>query len=102
MNTENTKAYVTEIAEVMNEKYGWTKRDAKDAATTVFEAIKEILMDGKSVGIKGFGSFDLTEAEAREFRNPATGEIISKPVRIIPKFKISATLKKDIMDTLNG
>ncbi len=101
MNAEINRGNVAEIADVMNEKYGWTKKDGKDAVVTVCAAIREMLMNGTEVGIKGFGTFTLNKAEARTYHNPASGEAIEKPERIIPKFKISNTLKKEIMDSLN-
>lgn len=54
----------------------------------------ETLKKGDSVQLAGFGAFKPVHKEAREGRNPSTGETIKIPARVAPKFKASKTLKE--------
>lgn len=61
--------------------------------TTVIEALK----DGKGIEIRGFGSYRVKEKNARQARNPKTGEQVFVPAHFVPTFKFSKDFK-DIVD----
>jgi DNA-binding protein HU-beta len=72
---------------------GITKKDANLVIGTVLEGIKSgLLADGK-VTLVGFGTFSVVQRAARQARNPKTGEAISVPAKMVPKFKPSKNLK---------
>jgi DNA-binding protein HU-beta len=48
---------------------------------------------GTIVALKDFGKFELKNRPARKGRNPATGETIDVPAKIVPKFTFAAALK---------
>ena len=48
---------------------------------------------GTVVALKDFGKFELKNRPARKGRNPATGETIDVPAKIVPKFTFAAALK---------
>ena len=52
-----------------------------------------MLASGDKIALTGFGSFEVTEREAREGRNPATGATIQIPASKAPKFKPGKALK---------
>ena len=56
MNTTLTKA---ELADLMFEKVGLNKREAKDMVESFFEEIRLALENGDSVKLSGFGNFQL-------------------------------------------
>lgn len=61
----------------------------------VFEAIAGAVKGRNKVAIAGFGTFEAKTRNAREGRNPATGETIQIPEKTVASFK-PATALKDI------
>jgi len=58
--------------------------------TTVIEALKE----GKGIEIRGFGSYKVKKKNARQARNPKTGEQVYVPAHFVPTFKFSKDFKE--------
>jgi DNA-binding protein HU-beta len=58
--------------------------------TTVIEALKE----GKGIEIRGFGSYKVKRKNARQARNPKTGEQVFVPAHFVPTFKFSKDFKE--------
>lgn len=55
--------------------------------------ISEEFQNGTVVALKDFGKFELKKRDARKGRNPATGETIDIPAKVVPKFTFAAALK---------
>ena len=70
-----------------------TKKDAERLVEIVFESIIESLNQGEKIELRGFGSFRIRKRNARQGRNPKTGENVSVPAKRIPYFKPSKELK---------
>jgi DNA-binding protein HU-beta len=85
------------IAKIAAEAY-ITQLAAGRALDALLCAIEETLVSGESMSLKGFGTFSVREREAREGRNPRTGEKMTVDARRIAKFKPSAML----VDRING
>jgi DNA-binding protein HU-beta len=66
---------------------GLEKKEAGAALDAVIGAIKDSLSDGQSVGLIGFGTFEVRTRAAREGRNPQTGDTIQIGEKKIPAFK---------------
>lgn len=79
---------VNEVAEV-----GITKKQAADAVNAIFDTIKDALAKGEKVSLVGFGSFSVKKREAREGRNPRTGEPLKIAAKTVPIFKAGKALK---------
>lgn len=58
--------------------------------TSVIEALKE----GKGIEIRGFGSYKVKKKNARQARNPKTGEQVFVPAHFVPTFKFSKDFKE--------
>lgn len=69
------------------ESAGLTQAQAKSAVNTVLESISESLQDGDKVTLVGFGTFSVSKRDARQGRNPATGDTITIPAKSSVKFK---------------
>jgi DNA-binding protein HU-beta len=82
------------IAKVAGQIEGATKKDITVVVDTLFETIKESIVDGEKVTISGFGTFDIAERAARDARNPRTGELLHVEAHKAPKFKPSQMFKK--------
>ena len=52
------------------------KREAELIVNSIFDSIGQALIDGDRVEIRGFGSFTVRERDAREARNPKSGDIV--------------------------
>ena|SRR5882757_10279650 len=82
-----------ELAELLFEKVGLNKREAKDMVDTFFEEIRHALQEGDSVKLSGFGNFQLRDKPQRPGRNPKTGEAIPITARRVVTFHASQKLK---------
>ena len=56
-----------------------SKKDTEIVVNTIFDAMTEALRQGERIEIRGFGSFQVKVREAREGRNPKTGEEVQIP-----------------------
>ena len=71
---------------------GCTSRVEK-ALKAFTDVIAAELVKGEKVQLVGFGTFEVSEREAREGRNPLTGEKITIAASKNPKFKAGKALK---------
>ncbi len=76
----------TELINQMAENSNLTKADAGKALDATLNTIMDVVKSGDKVTIVGFGTFMASERNAREGRNPRTGETISIPAAKVPKF----------------
>ncbi len=51
-----------------------SKRDTEVVVNTIFDAMVDALKRGDRIEIRGFGSFQVKLRDARDGRNPKTGE----------------------------
>lgn len=77
---------------------GLTKAEAAKAVEAVFLSVKSSLQTGRSVRIRNFGAFEVTEREGRTGVNPANGERMFIPPRTGLTFKPSRRLKTVVVD----
>ena len=82
-----------DLANLLFEKVGLNKREAKDMVETFFEELRKSLEDGKSIKLSGFGNFQLRDKPERPGRNPKTGEEIPITARRVVTFHASQKLK---------
>jgi integration host factor subunit alpha len=94
LNMTVTKA---DLADLLFQKVGLNKREAKDMVEAFFEEIRVRLEQGKDVRLSGFGNFQLRDKPQRPGRNPKTGEEIPISARRVVTFHPGAKLK-DIVE----
>ena len=97
--TTLTKA---ELANLLFEKVGLNKREAKDMVETFFEEVRTALENGDSVKLSGFGNFQLREKPQRPGRNPKTGEEMPITARRVVTFHASQKLKAMVEKSRHG
>ena len=90
-----------ELAEMLFERVGLNKREAKDMVETFFDEIRDALERGESVKLSGFGNFQLRDKPQRPGRNPKTGEEIPISARRVVTFHASQKLKAQIEEPGN-
>lgn len=82
-----------ELSDLLFEKVGLNKREAKEMVEAFFEEISLALESGEEVKLSGFGNFQLRDKPQRPGRNPKTGEEIPISARRVTAFHPSAKLK---------
>ena len=82
-----------ELADMLFDKVGLNKREAKDMVEAFFEEVRHALEAGDSVKLSGFGNFQLRDKPQRPGRNPKTGEEIPITARRVVTFHASQKLK---------
>ena len=87
----------TELIAAVAEKAELSKKDAEKAIKAFTDAVAEELKQGGKVQLVGFGTFEVSQREAREGRNPRTGETMKIAATKMPKFKAGKALK-DMMN----
>lgn len=91
-----------ELADLLFEKVGLNKREAKDMVESFFEEIRLQLEKGDSVKLSGFGNFQLRDKPQRPGRNPKTGVEIPITARRVVTFHPSQKLKSMVEETYHG
>ena len=82
-----------ELADVLFERLGLNKREAKDMVDYFFEEVREALERGEDVKLSGFGIFNLREKSQRPGRNPKTGDEVPISPRRVLTFRPSHLMK---------
>jgi integration host factor beta subunit len=62
------------------------KHQTETVITQFLEAIMAALETGQQVEVRGFGSFQLRQRQARTGRNPRTGDTVQIPAKQVPTF----------------
>jgi integration host factor subunit alpha len=92
--SEDNTLTKAELAELLFQRVGLNKREAKDMVEVFFEEIALSLERGDSVKLSGFGNFQLLDKPSRPGRNPKTGEQIPISARRVVTFHASQKLKQ--------
>ncbi len=74
-------------------QHGCTKKEAEKAIDIFTSSVIDALSQGKKISLIGFGSFSVSKIEARNGRNPRTGEVLKIAAYNQPKFKVGQKLK---------
>ena len=86
----------TELVKAIADKSQLSQKDAEKALKAFTEVVTEELKAGNKIQLVGFGTFEVVKREAREGRNPRTGEVMPIPESLVPKFKAGTPLKNEI------
>jgi len=73
-----------------------SKKDADAALTAVLEEIVAAVSTGDKVTLVGFGSFEQRARQAREGRNPRTGEKMQIAATRVPAFAPGKLFKQQV------
>ena len=91
-----------ELADLLFEKVGLNKREAKDMVESFYEEVRAALQNGEGVKLSGFGNFQLRAKPQRPGRNPKTGEEIPITARRVVTFHASQKLKEMVEKNYHG
>jgi len=87
-----------EIANIIYERIGLSKKESAQIVETVLNEMKQALEHGEDVKLSGFGHFMIREKHARRGRNPKTGEDITIEPRRVVTFRPSQLLKEKLLE----
>jgi len=73
-----------------------SRKESEMVVNLIFDSMSEALKNGEKVEIRGFGSFTIREREAREARNPKSGEVVKIPAKRTPFFKTGKELRERV------
>jgi DNA-binding protein HU-beta len=86
-----------ELVNKIAEKANVTKKDADMILTAILEVILDAVAEGDKVTLVGFGTFEARDRQAREGRNPSTGEPIQIPATKVPAFSAGKLFKDKVI-----
>ncbi|HTR45322.1 MAG TPA: integration host factor subunit alpha [Thermodesulfovibrionales bacterium] len=77
-------------------KVGLSKIESQNIIEMIFDTIKQTLVEGESVKVSGFGTFNVKKKNARRGRNPKTGDDLEITPRRVITFRASNQLKDNV------
>jgi len=87
----------SELIEQLSDEHNiLNKKEAETVINLIFSGISDALSQGDRVEIRGFGSFSVRERQAREARNPKSGELVKIASRKTPFFKTGKELRQRV------
>ncbi|WP_391483025.1 integration host factor subunit beta [Nereida sp. NH-UV-3] len=86
------------IQKIADEKPHLYQRDVEKIVNTIFEEIIDAMSRGDRVELRGFGAFSVKKRDARQGRNPRTGEAVSVDEKHVPFFKTGKLLRERLND----
>ncbi len=88
-----------DIVNKITEKVGLPQKESQEIIEIILDTIKEALIEGDSVKIPEFGTFNVRQKVARRGRNPQTGEDLTIAPRRVISFMASNRLKAKLEKT---
>ncbi len=76
------------IEKVTERMDDFTKKQVEAIIDTIFDGMKDAILRGEKIEIRGFGNFRLKQRNAKTARNPKTGEKLQVPPKNALHFKI--------------
>ncbi len=83
-----------DLARELAQKAGITTFQANTDIETLMGILTEAFIKGKSIYLRGFGTFKVTKLKAKKARNIGTGETVMVPERTTVKFIPGKVLKE--------
>ena len=85
-----------ELVETLANEAELTAMSAERAVNALLDLIGNSLASGKAVSLGSFGTFEPRHRNARQGRNPKTGETIEIAAKTVAAFKPGAALKRQM------
>ena len=83
----------TDFIKAVAERTNVSQKETKQVIDAALEVITESLKRGEKVTLTGFGTFEVSQRQAREGVNPQTREKMQISATKTPGFSASSTLK---------
>ena len=86
----------TELVKKVAEENELSQKKAAEVVESVLNTIEDSVAAGDPVALLGFGTFSVKHRDAREGRNPATGEAMKFEASDTPVFKAGKAFKEKV------
>ena len=86
----------SELVSQLAERANLTQRVARIIVDAIFDGMKQSLIRGERIEIRGFGSFALRDYRGYKGRNPKNGDLVKVPPKKLPFFKVGKALKQKV------
>jgi integration host factor subunit beta len=86
----------SELIERLAQRSGINVLQSEEVVNLIYRKLRDTMIDGGRIEIRGFGSFVVKEYEGYQGRNPRTGEEVPVPPKRLPFFKVGKELKERI------
>lgn len=86
----------SELIDAVTAKANIPRKRAEEVVNLIFDSMKEALIQGDRIEIRGFGSFKTKHYEPYMGRNPKTGRLIEVREKVLPVFKVGKELKNRV------
>ena len=86
----------SELIDAVTEKANIPRKRAEEVVNLIFESMRDSLISGDRIEIRGFGSFKTKHYEPYMGRNPKTGKLIEVKAKTLPVFKVGKELKNRV------
>ncbi len=83
-----------ELAEKIARELNVTVVQGKEIIGIILDEMKNALVGGKSIQLRGLGSFIVKERQAMKRKHPGTGKIITIPKQKVVRFIPGKSIKK--------
>ena len=87
-----------EIANTVARKTGMSRKDSIEAVEMFLQCVKGALKEGEKVSLVGFGTFYVKQKDARQGRNPRTGETMVVPVTRVVRVRVAQAVKRRVKE----
>lgn len=88
----NNKVFIAELAQCL----GYTPKDAQKMVYQVVDAMADTFLEGNSIGVQNFGSFEVKKKLERIMVSPTTGQRMLVPPKLVLGLKISPKWKEQL------
>jgi integration host factor subunit beta len=86
----------SDLIEKLATRCGVSLLQAEEIVNLIYRKMRDTLVSGGRIEVRGFGSVVVKEYGAYEGRNPKTGETIAVPAKKLPFFKVGKELKERV------
>ena len=87
-----------ELIKVFAERFNLDDNEAADIVNAFFDRIRQALVEGDRVEVRGFGSFSVKDYQPYTGHNPKTGAVVTVRPKRLPVFKAGRKLKALLND----
>ncbi len=85
-----------ELVEAIADRAAVSRKEAEVVLNAALETIVDAVSEGNKVTLVGFGSFESRVRQAREGRNPQTGQKMTIPETVVPAFSAGKLFKEKV------
>ncbi len=96
MNKQNSNVTRKELAEELARKIGLPQTSCAQIVDSFLDNMKQVMLQGESIKLVHFGTFNVRNKSPRRGRNPRTGESITIKKRQAISFRPSRKLRDQV------